>query len=239
MNKPTLVGYIKEKQSSEPSQAETIGQSGPFVTISRQFGCSGYELADLLAGKLNQSAGSQLWKVYHKDILAKLASQSGVPLYTIERARTERVGFLQEILHNIRLNSIPDTFEVRSQIAVIVRDICLKGYAIVVGQGGAAATADLENGLSVRVEAPLEWRIPRVCRRENIDKDQAIARIEEVERARAYLRQTYVQASQMHAAFNLTFDNSVFTPEQLAGQILLAMSYRGMAEGKNIACHLF
>ncbi len=221
MKKPTLAGYIKGVHH-RGQQKPAIG---PFVTISRQFGCCGYELADLLAQKINESSPVKQWSVYSKEILVQLAEQSGFSLEEIEKARTEKTGFIQEILRNVRINATPDTFQVRSQIAMIVRDICSKGHAIVVGQGGAAATSDMENGLSVRIEAPEDWRVQRVCRRDNVDKERAIEQINEVERARDYLRQTYAQINPRIPAFNLTIDNSVFTTEQIAEQILLAMGH--------------
>ena len=224
MKKPTLKGYIKETGR----QAANTPAVGPFVTISRQFGCCGYELANLLAQKINDLKPVSQWTVYGKDILAKLAEQSGFSLDEIEKAQTEKSGFLQEILRNVRLNATPDTFQIRSQIAIIVRDICTKGSAIVVGQGGAAATTDMENGLSIRIEAPEDWRVQRICRRDGLDKDQAIERINEVERVRQYLRQTYAHSSLRVPAFNLTIDNSLFTTEQIADLVILAMKQCGI-----------
>ncbi len=221
MKKPTLSGYIKQNVQKTAYKTAV----GPFVTVSRQFGCCGYELADLLTKKINESNPSNPWSVYSKQILVKLAEQSGFSLEAIEKARTEKTGFLQEILKNVRINATPDTFQVRSQIAIMVRDICTRGSVIVVGQGGAAATSDMENGLSVRIEAPEEWRVLRICRRDNVNKEQAIEQINEVERTRQYLRQTYAQINPRVPAFNLTIDNSVFTSEQIAEQVLLAMRH--------------
>lgn len=227
MKKPSLTGYIKENVQ----QYGKKNSVGPFVTISRQFGCCGYELADLLAKKINEFADeNHQWKVYRKEILAKLAEQSGFSLDAIEKARVEKTGFLQEILKNVRINATPDTFQIRSQIAIMVRDICRKGHAIIVGQGGAAATTDMENGLSIRIEAPEQWRIQRVSRRDNLTSEQAIARINEVERARQYLRQTYAQINPKVPAFNLTIDNSMFTTEQIVEQLILVMKQCGMLD---------
>ncbi|MFI4912127.1 MAG: AAA family ATPase [Sedimentisphaeraceae bacterium JB056] len=221
MDRPTLKGYIKENSPGSGAKPKM----GPFVTISREFGCSGYELADILANKLNEMDDAKKWKVYRKEILRKLADESGYSVEAIEKARTEKTGFLYEILKNVRVNSAPDTFQVRSQIAAIVRKIAVEGHSIIVGQGGAAATADMENGLSVRIEAPESWRLQRVCRREQLSKDMAAERLKEVERTRHYLRQTYSQANPKTPAFNMTLDNSVFTAEQVADQIILAMKH--------------
>ena len=49
---------------------------------------------------------------------------------------------------------------------MMVRTVAFEGYAIIIGQGGTAATGDLANGLSIRVEAPRDWRVARICRRD-------------------------------------------------------------------------
>jgi cytidylate kinase len=222
--KPTFTDYVTQN----PSLTGRKVSAGPFITISRQFGCSGYELADILVNKINDIIKEDKWKVYRKEILQKLAAESGFSLEAIEKARTEKTGFLHEILRNVRSKATPDAYQVRSQIAVIVRRIAKEGYAVIVGQGASAATIDIESGLSVRVEAPLQWRLQRICRREGINKQQAAERIEEVERMRDYLRKTYSENNPRTPAFNITLDNSIFTPEQAAEQIILAANQLGM-----------
>jgi cytidylate kinase len=224
MGRPTLKGYIKENKPFDGDKPQT----GPFLTISREFGCSGYELADIIASRLNEELGEDKWKVYRKEILRKLAKESGHSVEAIEKARVEKTGFLYEILKNVRINAAPDSYQIRSQIAIMVRQIAAEGHSIIVGQGGAAATCDIDNGLSIRIEAPESWRQQRVCKREGINKEQAAQRLKEIEQARQYLRQTYAKVNPRVPAFNLTIDNSMFTPEQVADIIILAMKQRGM-----------
>jgi cytidylate kinase len=220
----TLKRYIKENSVLPANKAS----SGPFVTISREFGCSGYELADILASRLNELAEGEPWQVYGNEIVRRLAEESGFSVEAIKKARTEKAGFINDILKNVRTKPLPDSFQVRSQIAVMVRKIANQGHAIIVGQGGAAATADIKNGLSVRIEAPESWRLQRVCMREEVDKEQARRMLKEVGQSRAYLRDTYQQVNPKVPVFNITLDNSMFTPEQVSELIILAMRHRGM-----------
>ena len=227
MIKETITAYVKDNplRKNKPS-------TGPFITISRQFGCSGYELAEILTAKLNDICESDLWKVYRKDILHKLAAESGFSVEAIEKAKTERTGLLRDIFKNFRVNAAPDAYQVRSQIAAIVRRLATDGYAVIVGQGGAATTSEIKNGLSVRIEAPLQWRLNRICRRENIAKNEAAKRIEEVEKTRDYLLRTYWQANPKQPAYNITIDNSVFSAEQAAELIILAATQLGLIPTK-------
>ena len=110
----------------------------------------------------------------------------------------------------------------------MVRTVAFEGYAIIVGQGGTAATADLEGGLSVRIEAPKEWRIIRVSRRENLHKDKAAARVAAVGKQRVHLREIYEEKNPREPAFNLVIDNSMFNTEQSADLIIAAMEQKGL-----------
>ena len=93
---------------------------------------------------------------------------------------------------------------------------------------GTAATADLDNGLSIRLEAPKEWRIARVSVRENLKRQAAIARIEDVEHQRKHLRKVYEEKNSREPAFNLVIDNSMFNIEQAVEMILFCMEQKNL-----------
>lgn len=224
MGKPTLNKYIKENLGKLNNKQEP----GPFITISREFGCSGYEIADKIIEKLRQVDSEHEWKVYRKEILRQLAEDSGLTEEIIEKERKAKPSLIKEFFRNVRQSGVPDGYEIRNKITMMVRTVAFEGYAIIVGQGGAAATADLENGLSIRVEAPKEWRVVRVCRRDGLKKEEAAARIEEVEKTRKYLRKAYEQQNPRHPAFNITIDNSKFTNEQIADMVISVMRQKGL-----------
>lgn len=226
MAKPTLSSYIREHLDDISERSEP----GPYVTISRQYGCNGYELGDCLLEKLNVRQGEDKWRVYKKDILKQLAEDTGLTEDVIEKERLAKPSLLREFFRGVRRNSIPGGFEIRNKITLMVRTVAFEGYAIIVGQGGTAATADLEGGLSVRIEAPKEWRIIRVSRRENLHKDKAAARVAAVGKQRVHLREIYEEKNPRDPAFNLVIDNSMFNTEQSADLIITAMEQKGLLQ---------
>ena len=82
MDKPTLSSYIRDNLNESNAQ-----NPGPFVALSRQFGCNGFEVADLLAEKLNQNQENNTWKVYKREILQQVAEDAGLSEEIIERER--------------------------------------------------------------------------------------------------------------------------------------------------------
>ena len=223
MAKPTISSYIRQNLDGIGKKKEP----GPYITISRQYGCDGYELGDKLADRLNQGNGSK-WRVFKKELLKQLAEDTGLTEEVIEKERLAKPSLLKDFLHGMRRSGIPDGYEIRNKITVMVRTAAFEGYAIIIGQGGTAATADLDNGLSIRMEASREWRIARVGWREKLSRQATIARMEKIEKQRKVLRKIYEQKNTKEPAFNLMIDNSTFNLDQIVEQIVFAMEQKSL-----------
>ena len=226
MTKPTISSYLRDHLDDIGTKKEP----GPYITISRQWGCDGIELGQILVSKLNQRDDEQRWKLYQKELLKQLADDTGLAEEILEKERKSKPSLLKDFLRGLKKNGIPDGYEVRNKITMMVRTVAFEGHAVIIGQGGTAATGDLSNGLSVRVEAPRDWRIARICRRESLEKHAAIAKIEEIEKERDHLRKIYERQNSREPAFNLIFDNAMFNNEQIAGLVITAMEEKKLIE---------
>lgn len=226
MTKPTISSYLRDHLDDIGTKKEP----GPYITISRQWGCDGIELGQILVSKLNQRDDEQRWNLYQKELLKQLADDTGLAEEILEKERKSKPSLLKDFLRGLKKNGIPDGYEVRNKITMMVRTVAFEGHAVIIGQGGTAATGDLSNGLSVRVEAPRDWRIARICRRESLEKHAAIAKIEEIEKERDHLRKIYERQNSREPAFNLIFDNAMFNNEQIAGLVITAMEEKKLIE---------
>lgn len=224
MSKPTLTSYIRDNLDGLDKKQDP----GPYVTISRQYGCDGYELGDRLLLRLNEIEGEDGWRLYKKDILKQLAEDTGLTEEVIERERLAKPSLLRDFFRGMRSSGIPDGYEIRNKVTIMVRTVAFEGHAVIIGQGGTAASADLGNGLSVRIEAPREWRITKVSCRENLKRQAAIARIDEIERQRKHLRKIYEEKNPREPAFNLVIDNSLFGIDEVTDLIMFAMQQKGL-----------
>lgn len=224
MARPTLSSYIRKNLDNIGGKSEP----GPFITISRQFGCDGYKLGDIMLEKLQQRSDEKCWQLYKKEILAQLAEDSGLTEEVIEKERKAKPSLLREFFRGVRRNNLPGGYEIRNKITLMVRTVAFEGHAIIIGQGGTAATADLEGGISVRIEAPKDWRIIRISRRDDMLKEEAAAKLEKIESERAHLRGVYEEKNPRKPAFNLTIDNSKFTLNEIADLIIFAMEQKGL-----------
>ena len=165
-------------------------------------------------------------------MLKQLAEDTGLTEEVIEKERFAKPSLLKDFFRGMRHKGLPDGYEIRNKITIMVRTVAFEGHAIIIGQGGTAATVDLENGLSVRMEGSKEWRIARVAVREKLSRQAAIARIEVIERQRKHLRKIYEEKNPREPAFNLVIDNSMFNIEQVAEQIIFAMEQKKLTGAK-------
>jgi hypothetical protein len=221
MAKVSLAEHMHEEPSDGQLDAKNVG---PYITISREFGCWGFSLGLLLLDILNEeTTGEKAWKIYHKEILDKLAEDTNMARDLIESQRRRKPRAIVDFFRSLSGEKIPSGYEIRNRITNIIRGIAIEGYAIVVGQGGAGATHDLGKGLSIRLEAPEDWRVKQIAFREGLSETEAKLRVRAKEGEREYIRKIYETRFPRKPAFHLVYDCSIFTLAQIAQHVVQAM----------------
>ncbi len=228
MAKVSLAEHLQDRP--DPEQQEE-SQAGPYITISREFGCWGFSLGLLLLDILSEEADEEThWKIYHKEVLDQLASETNLDIEVLEQQRRTKPRVIAEFFRSFgRKNErLPSGIEVRNRISEIIRNLAIDGWAIVVGQGGAGATHGLPNGMTVRLEAPEDWRVKQIAFREGLSETEARLRIQAEEREKDYLKKIYETRFPRKPAFNLVYDCSAFSLAQIAQHVVHAMKLKGI-----------
>ena len=135
-----------------------------FITISRDEGTLGDEIAQTLAQRLG-------WRVYDKEIVNHIAINSHVREELVrqldERSKElNRETILDTILHSLRLpdSSIFGTEEYHESLLKTLATLATHGDAILVGRGANFALRHSEHGLHVRTVGSPEVRIGRLSK---------------------------------------------------------------------------
>jgi len=224
MAKVSLAEHMQEKRV-EPGGPQ---DAGPFITISRQYGCWGFSLALLLRDILNEQVEmGRSWNIYHREILEQLSRETDIEAEQLDLERYAKPKRLLDFFRMIAGKRVPSGHAIRNRIAEIIRKLAIEGYVIVVGQGGAGATQDLPNGLSVRLEAPKEWRVKQIAFREGLSHTEAQMRMKAEDQKKEHLRKVYQARYRRQPPFNMVFDCSAFTLAQVAQLIVRAMKLKG------------
>ena len=155
------------------------------ITIGRQHGSSGREIARLLAEKLN-------YKCYDKEIVDEAANHSDFSRDLIDAVDEKRMSAF--ILHaggyglneNFRLN-----MQVVSAQFDAMRNIADKGNCIFVGRCADYILRDHDNLVSVFILGDMDERLKCLERRQGLDEAEAKKKIKEVDKDRSSFYRYY------------------------------------------------
>ena len=149
----------------------------PIITLSRELGSRGDDIAVALAEKLNL-------RLVGRDLLNQAARQAGVP--EVALAEIDELGLLgvkpsREALQRYRLT-----------VEEVMRGLADAGNVMLVGRGSQIVLAGRAGVLHVRIMAPRAERVRCVQKRCHVPAEAAAARIDASDHARAgYLRRSY------------------------------------------------
>ncbi|HMQ34357.1 MAG TPA: cytidylate kinase-like family protein [Chloroflexaceae bacterium] len=203
------------------------------ITISRQYGSGGREVAGLVCERLG-------YRYFDKELMAQLGDELGLAPEQIvdlpdHRHRTQ--GLLERLFASA-INplgdpsgwALPARLEAQRRTTVqtfqsLIQAAHERGGVVVMGRGGQAVLRGAPDVLHVRLVAPVEQRVARVQRREGLSEDEARARIaERDEAALDYVRRYY----DLDAADPLLYD-VVLTMDKLTTVAAAELIVRAIA----------
>jgi len=194
--------WRRHSMLSEKEKEETK----PFITISREFGCPAYPLAEMLSKRLNEKF-SESYVVYDKKLLEWISREKDVSEDLIksltEKTRSEVEDYLVGLISGEQ--SEMKTFR---NLAKSIKAIAQKGNAVIVGRGGAIITSDMKSAFHVRLIAPLSWRLNNIREsypdRVDLATKEAFMSIDKSREtfARKYLNSDLALAENYHLVLN-------------------------------------
>jgi cytidylate kinase len=200
---------------------------GPVITISRESGCPGNELAEMLTHKLNQKLVKEglppKWRWFNKEILQKASEELKMNPGDVETyLKAQESGVLQDLV-----NSFTETYHVRNAsikkvIYEVIRNLAMSGHVIIVGRGGGTIAWDIPKSLHLYLEAPLSWKATVVSSQKNISVSQARKFVLERDMQRAKFRENYRAKYSDEIYYDERFNCKQFTKEQLCDLVFHA-----------------
>ncbi len=201
------------------------------ITISRQYGSGGGEVAARLARKLQ-------WQLIDHEIVAQVARELGMSEEEAEVHDERTESFISRVLGSMQLASpellanapiVPLSPGTQEQIyhealQRVVETAANTGNAVIVGRAGQVILAKRRDVLHVRIVAPLEQRVRYVMQREGLDEAAARARIQQKDRDRTrYLQAQYHRDVNDPLLYDLILNSGVLDLASLVDLIVLAL----------------
>jgi cytidylate kinase len=206
------------------------------ITISREYGSGGGEIAARLARRLG-------WQLIDHAVIEQTASELEVYETEVEKHDEEyvestRSGLLDRILGQltpsaamtggggilIRPSSSAEVRAYQETMRQIITAAATAGHVVIVGRGGQVLLADQRDVLHIRVVAPLEQRVAYVIRREGLDTEAARKRVQAKDQARTRFMQSHYRCQHEDPhLYDLVINTAVLDLDSVVDQICLAL----------------
>ena len=103
------------------------------------------------------------WTFFDRELMDKVLADHKLPKYLAKFLPEDRVSRIEDTLADI-FSVRPTTELVVKQTAETILHLAELGHVILIGRAGNIVTARLPHVLHVRLVAPLDDRIERICR---------------------------------------------------------------------------
>jgi len=228
MAKIDLVKYLVErhKESHKPCH-----EPGPLVTISREMGCSGTQVTQMLINELNyrfdfKTGDPWRWVGKH-EIQSAAAHALNLPPDEIDYIfEAKKKTMMDDILQSFSSKYYKNDRTIRKTVKDVIRSIACKGRVVILGRGGVAITRDIPRSLHINLEAPLEWRTLRVSEKMGLDLKEAEAYILAIDKQREEFRDYFGGKNTDYTRFDISFNSMTLSVKEIVDVIIKAMEVR-------------
>ena len=188
------------------------------ITVSREYGAGGYEVAHRLAELLG-------WELLDRQLLHQAAAVEHLPDAELERLDEKAVRMADRFrLHPPHERYIHGLREAAGQAAA-------RGNVVLVGRGTGQLLRDAPNVFHLRLVAPRDWRARRMARREGWTQEQALARCTAEDRTRdLFTRYFFGEAPFRPASYHLVVNTGRVPLDEVAACV--AALVRGESAGE-------
>lgn len=225
MNAQVIYWKKQKEHLDEPEKVNRL----PFVTISREYGCCGYQVALKLTEIMNEEFKPEpLWAAFDKKLLDKLMIDTGLSESLVEtltgKARNKLTNLIQTTF-----SSFPPQVAVHKKLVEIISMLALNGNVVIVGRGGNMITKKIESGFHVRLVAPFNFRVEKFAKSMHMTKNEASKMIKEKTKQREdYMKEFFkIDLADPHN-YDLVINDATFPVEQVARIIIQGMKYKGV-----------
>lgn len=191
-----------------------VERERPTVTLTREFGCEGYPVAEKLQRLLEQRSGAP-WVVMDRALLDAVAKDHNLSEEVLRNLGAKN-RFLDDMLSTFspRWKSDKDYYRLLSrQILALAQE----GNVILVGRGAAILTQEVGNCYHFRIVAPMSYKVKCVAARLEISADRAQDLVRERQEQRdAFLKDFLGRDIAEPTLYHLVFNNARFSAERMA-----------------------
>jgi hypothetical protein len=213
--------YMHERVRRE--EEHSVQEPGPVITISREYGCYGGEIAKLLAEKINRhntaSSPNQWVFISHQVLHDASESLDTDPDEISHIFGAEQKSVFGDLVSLFSGDKYLSDIQIKRTIAQIVRSYSEQGKAIIVGRAGCVITKHIKRSLHIKLIAPLCWRVNVIKARFDLSSSEAIEKVKETDKRRETFMDFYRGNKPDSELFDIILNRSTIPTEDIVDQI--------------------
>lgn len=201
------------------------------VTISRQTGSGGYELAEKLAGYLQMQAPAESppWVIFDRNLVEKVLADHHLPVRLAKFMTEDRVSQVSDTMDELFGLHPPCWTLVRQTSETILR-LAQLGRVILLGRGANVVTGKLPEVFHVRLVGSLEQRVKRLRETRGLDHREAVRFADREDLARRrYLKQFFDKDIEDPQLYHLVINTDRIDCAEAARIIALMIAPKALA----------
>lgn len=214
------IGSLEEynrRQKEKAAAQHRKPKPRPCLTLSREFGCEGYPVAELLRDLMMQRTGDE-WVLIDKAVLEEVANRHNISEEILHHlGGNNRV--LDEVLATFspRWKSNQDYFRLLSRHVVSLAE---QGNVIIMELGGAIITRHIEHSHHFRLFGSAKFKNASIARRLEISAEEAERLIKKQQNLRDHFTRDFLDRDDHDPSlYDMLFNNDLCTPDKIAHTI--------------------
>jgi cytidylate kinase len=210
--------YMHERARREEENSER--ELGPVITISRQYGCYGGEIANLLATKINEKnklkGEREEWVFISHQVLHDASeSLEAKPDEISHIFGAEEKSIFGDLVSLFSKDKYLSDTQIKRTIAQIVRSYSEQGNAIIVGRAGCVIAKHITRSVHVKLMAPLCWRANVIKNRFKLTSNEAMERVKETDKRRETFMDFFRGNRPDSEIFDIILNRSTLSTEEI------------------------
>ena len=223
---------------------ETGDFPGPFLTISRQAGCSAQRIAiklsKILTGYsyMSETKTDAEWKWVDKSVFSEAVDEmiGEVKAGNFDDS-DEAIQFLKEVSRAFSDETIYDISDENliNTLKGIICRLANQGRTIIVGRSAGVILKDVPNKLNIRLEAPTDWRIHRVMQLKDLSRAEAEAYINQADSKRDSFIEKIIGRKAENNDFDVIFNYASLEDDQIVDAVINILKNKRIIASPNDA----
>lgn len=214
-----LADRIEEEMQAARHAEEIKPRLGPYISISRQAGAGGGEVAAALGQQLG-------WQVLDKSIVERMAERFHMDAAMLELFDERKTNWIRETLGSLLDHRVVSQDAYVFHLGQMVLLAAYQGHVIFVGRG-AHFFLPRERGLTVRIVAPERDRVAHLREQAQVSEKEAQSLLSKIENGRdEYVRRYFRHDAADPSLYDVFVNSSIFGYAKSAELIVAAYRLR-------------